>query len=464
MIPATQPEREPSSFRDPDGFVFVSEGRFLRWVGPRYKDVYNKLVEGGLRESLVKKGLFLPFEEATREPLLGAYKILLPRQIPFVSYPYEWCFSQLKDSALATLEIQRIALKHGMSLKDASAYNIQFIDGKPSLADTLSFEIYREGQPWVAFRQFCEHFLAPLALMSYRDVRLSQLLRSYLDGVPLNLARRLMPLRTWLRPGLLAHLHLHSLAKHANTDLTRRVTASRSFSTRSFYGLVDHLQSTIESLRWRPPPVVWSTYDSPDLIGSPYFVSKQRVVETYLEQLDVRTAWDFGANNGYFSRILASRGTFTVALDSDHACIETSYLKSKEEGSRLLLPLVMDLTNPSSSAGWANQERRSVFQRGRPDLILSLALVHHLVIGNNLSFKMVAELFSKQAEYLIVEFVPKDDSRVQSMLQGREDIFPCYDQTEFESQFQNYFVVERRDRLESSSRVIYLMRRREPKC
>jgi len=130
--------------------------------------------------------------------------------VPFISYPYEWSFSQLKAAALATLEIQKRALAFGMSLKDSSAYNIQFVHGKPILIDTLSFEMYQEGLPWVAYRQFCQHFLAPLALMSYRDIRLNQLLRVYLDGIPLDLAASLIPFRTRFKLPLQLHIYLHA--------------------------------------------------------------------------------------------------------------------------------------------------------------------------------------------------------------------------------------------------------------
>ena len=141
-----------------------------------------------------------------------------PEIIPFISYAYEWSFSQLQDAALATLAIEKKALEHGMSLKDASAYNIQFRGSRPVLIDTLSFERYREGEPWVAYRQFCQHFLAPLALMSHTDVRLGQLLRVYIDGVPLDLASRLLPGKTKLSLGLATHIHLHAQAQRKYAD------------------------------------------------------------------------------------------------------------------------------------------------------------------------------------------------------------------------------------------------------
>lgn len=198
----------PGSFRDPSGFIFFENGSLYRQVNIVYRENYDQLINSGLYETLVRLGLMVSHEEVDLHYARtnSAYRILKPALIPFISYPYEWCFSQLKDAALTTLEIQKKALDFGMSLKDASAYNIQFLDGKPVFIDTLSFEKYEEGQPWVAYRQFCQHFLAPLALMCFSDVRLNQLLRIYPDGIPLDLASCLLPLRTFLKFSLLSHI------------------------------------------------------------------------------------------------------------------------------------------------------------------------------------------------------------------------------------------------------------------
>ncbi|MCL4823372.1 MAG: hypothetical protein KJZ57_04050, partial [Anaerolineales bacterium] len=203
-----------ASFRDPGGFLFSRGGILYRQVNRAGADDYTRFMESGLYEKLVKAGLLIPHAEVDEPPAEAAlsFKILRPERAPFISYPYEWSFSQLKDAALATLSIQKRALKLGMSLKDASAYNIQFIHGRPMLIDTLSFEVYREGRPWDAYRQFCQHFLAPLALMSRVDVRLGQLLRVHIDGLPLDLASRLLPASTRLDFGLLTHIHIHAFS------------------------------------------------------------------------------------------------------------------------------------------------------------------------------------------------------------------------------------------------------------
>ena len=237
---------DPSSFRDPCGFVFRQEGSVYRQINAIYKEDYDQLTGSGLCKALVEAGLLVGHEEVAREgpePRI-AYKVLKPEPIPFISYPYEWSFSQLKDAALTTLDIQSRALGFGMSLKDCSAYNIQFMKGKPVFIDTLSFERYQEGKPWVAYRQFCQHFLAPLALMSCRDVRLGQLSRVHIDGVPLDLASRLLPVRTRFTFSLLFHIHLHARSQSRFAD--RRIDTKRQKVGRlGLLGIIDSLRSAV---------------------------------------------------------------------------------------------------------------------------------------------------------------------------------------------------------------------------
>jgi len=254
-------EQLSASFRDPSGFLFSRSGVLYRQVNRTYEGEYARLMESGLYAKLVKAGLLIPHVEVDQPPAESeaAYKVIQPERVPFISYPYEWSFGQLKDAALATLSIQRRALKAGMSLKDASAYNIQFVRGKPTLIDTLSFEHYKEGQPWVAYRQFCQHFLAPLALMALKDVRLNQLLRVYIDGVPLDLASELLPSKTHLNFGLLTNIHLHAGAqkRYSGTEVkSRTVTMSKQAMT----GLIEGLDSAVRKLEWKPGGTEWGNY------------------------------------------------------------------------------------------------------------------------------------------------------------------------------------------------------------
>jgi hypothetical protein len=256
---AEEGSKTPGSFRDPSGFLFEREGVLYRQVNRAYRDDYDRLVDSGLGRSLIDDGLLIPHVESEEEPYDPriAFKVLRPERLPFVSYPYEWCFGQLKAAALLTLEIQQRAMERSMSLKDASAFNVQFVDARAILIDTLSFETYREGTPWVAYRQFCRHFLAPLALMSRIDVRLNQLFRPSLDGVPLDLASKVLPWRTRFDPRLLIHIHLHAGAERAYSG-DKPPPNPRPFSRNALSGLIDSLQGAVRSLSWEPKGTEWA--------------------------------------------------------------------------------------------------------------------------------------------------------------------------------------------------------------
>ena len=450
--------RIPSSFRDPSGHLFVRDGTIYRQVNQSYREDYDHLIDSGLYDRLVESHRLIPHRPAADDLAQSdeAYKILEPKAIPFISYPYEWCFSQLKDAALLTLDIQSVAMDHGMSLKDASAYNIQFLGANPVLIDTLSFEKYRQGEPWVAYRQFCQHFLAPLALAAYKDVRLSQLLRVYIDGVPLDLASTLLPGRTRLSFGMLTHVHLHSKAQKR---FAAKTTTPRGGMRRTaLLGLIDGLRSTVGKLRWRHPKTEWGDYYDDTNYSVDAIRTKADIVARYLGEIAPKSVWDLGANTGAFSRIAAERGVVTIAFDVDPVAVENNYLECRASGGSRLLPLWLDLTNPSPGVGWSNIERMSLFDRGPVDLVMALALIHHLAISNNVPFDKLAEFFADISRDLIIEFVPKEDSQVQRLLATRVDIFETYHQASFENTFSRRFDIKDATPIPESKRVLYHMR------
>jgi hypothetical protein len=452
-----------ASFRDPSGFLFTREGVLYRQVNQVYADDYIRLMESGLYAKLVKAGLLVPHTESDTQPAdeKRSFKVLCPERVPFISYPYEWSFGQLKDAALATLSIQKRALKSGMSLKDASVYNIQFHKGKPMLIDTLSFESYEEGEPWVAYRQFCQHFLAPLALMVYRDVRLNQLLRVYIDGVPLDLASQLLPGRTRLNLGLSTHIHLHAIAQKRYEDvLVTEARGGRKMSKDALLGLIESLLDTIRKLEWKPAGTEWADYYSANNYTDFAFEHKKVLVGDWLLKIAPKILWDLGANSGIFSRIAVESGAYVISSDIDPGAVEMNYRQVKERNEQNLLPLVLDLTNPSPSIGWQNRERDSFLQRGPVDAVLALALVHHLAITNNVPMELLAEFFAGCGEWLIIEFVPKSDSQVQKLLRNREDIFSEYTRTGFESAFTQWYTIQESSAVRDSERWLYLMYRK----
>lgn len=456
---------EPGSFRDTSGFIFYRDDTLFRQVQNGYREDYAKLMESGLYEALVTAGLLIPHvEEDAASAMTGdAYRVLRPERLSFISYPYEWCFSQLKDAALATLQIQKEALRFGMSLKDASAYNIQFRNGKPTLIDTLSFETVVEGKPWDAYKQFCQHFLAPLALMSRTDIRLQKLLRTDVDGIALDLASRLLPRATWLRPGLLSHIHIHAAAQNRfqGQAVDRSGTAARMTRT-ALLSLIDSLEGTVRAQNWKPAGTTWAEYYTQTNYSEGAMEGKRRLVGEMLDSVTPRPrmAWDLGANTGVFSRLAAQRDTFTLAWDIDPAAVEKNYLEGRAAGEARILPLVQDLTNPSPNLGWALEERQSLLKRGPADVAMALALVHHLAIGNNVPLGNVARFFRACAQWLIVEFIPKSDSQVKRLLASRKDIFDTYSQEGFETEFSRSFDIVRAVPVPDSERTLYLMQGR----
>lgn len=451
--------RDPASFRDPSGFVFRRDGRLFRQVNPSYGEDYDQLMKSGLYAELVEKDLLLAHAEVELPNASDAFKIIEPDRVELISYPYEWCFSQLKDAAMATLAIQKLALQHEMTLKDASAYNIQFHQGRPILIDTLSFERYREGEPWIAYGQFCQHFLAPLALVSYRDSRLARLLRTNIDGIPLDLASSLLPNRTRIHLPLLMHLHLHARSQSRYADRPVDAGKAAGMSKQNLLALVDSLETGVEKLRWKPGKTEWSDYYDDTNYVATAEKHKREVVEGFIGSVAPATVWDLGANVGPYSRLASEKGIFTAAFDIDPAAVDANYRRVRSDGETHLLPLVLDLTNPSPALGWAHAERSSLADRGPVDLVMALALVHHLAISNNVPLEQVAEFLSTLGRQLVIEFVPKSDSQVQRLLAMRQDIFPQYTPEGFEAAFARHFQIEQREEVRDASRILYLMRR-----
>ena len=453
----------PGSFRDPDGFLFSRNGILYRQINLSAKDDYDLFISSGLGKELIDSGLLIPHTETDipfADPGKG-YKVIQPEFIPSISYPYEWSFSQLKDAALTTIKIQDIAFGHGMSLKDASAYNIQFRGGKPVFIDTLSFEKYKEGEPWVAYRQFCQHFLAPLALMSLKDIRLGQLLRIHIDGIPLDLAASLLPGSARFKMSLYMHIILHGKSQKRYEDKAAPVKSTgRKVSRLGFQGIINSLEAAVNKLKWTPEGTEWDDYYNDTNYSTEALEHKKTLVSGYIAAAAPKQVWDLGANNGLFSRIAAEKGIPVTAFDIDPSAVEKNYLHVKEKKEALMLPLLLDLTNPSPGMGWENLERTSFIDRGPVDLILSLALIHHLAISNNVPLVKIAAFFSKLCRLLVLEFVPKEDSQVRRLLATREDVFPHYTQEAFETEFSRYFTIRESEKIKDSLRTLYLLERK----
>lgn len=448
-----------SSFRDPAGFLFYDKaGNLLRQINEAGATDYDLFMASGFYKFLTQKDWLIKHEEVkSTEKALG-YKLIKPVKVPFITYPFEWSFNQLKDAALLTLKIQKQALKHGMSLKDATAYNIQFFNGKAIFIDTLSFEKYRINEPWQAYRQFCQHFLAPLVLMSYFDLRLSQLSRIYIDGVPLDLAKKLLPLKARLKPSVAMHLVWHSKAQQAKAGEHKKMSGKLSLNSQ--LAILDNLKRTITGLKAFESSTEWGEYYDFTNYSSEAADEKARLISKMVEKLPVKTALDIGGNNGRYSRVLNKTGIFTVCADIDPIAVDSNYSYAKENNEVLMLPLLVDLTNPGGYLGWQNEERTGIDKRLKADLVMALALIHHLAISNNLPLVSIAGYFSRFSPYLLIEFVPKADSQVQKLLSTRRDIFDNYDEKNFEKEFAKIYRLVDKKPISGTKRTLYLFKTR----
>ena len=451
--------RLASSFRDPDGFIFRKDGVLLRRVSSVGLPDYTAVKSSGLYEALWEKEYLVRHEEAFSG---DGYVDLKPDELTFISYPYEWCFEQLKDAALLTLKVQNLALKFGMSLKDASAYNVQFIGSKPVFIDTLSFEPYQEGNPWSGYKQFCQHFLAPLTMATYHGVDWLKSLRVHIDGFPLNMVSQSLPSRSKLNSGLLFHLHWHAKSQVKHADTVENPKANKSLDKKALTNLLKNLYTTVKKLDTKDSNTEWGDYYNNTNYSEASFQNKLKLVSDYIDEVTPSTVWDMGANDGTFSRLASEKGIPTVAWDIDPIAVSLNYKKGKASKDRSMLPLIQDLTNPSAGIGWAHLERDSLEARSKPtkSLVMALALIHHIAISNNVPLEMVAEYFSKLGENLIIEFVPKGDSKVDKLLATRKDIFPNYTEEGFELAFSKYFELKRKSPVEGSKRSLYLYQRK----
>ena len=454
------------SFRDPSGQVFESDGEIYRNVfGPGVSD-FEAARDAGIYEQLIETGLLIPHEEVdpgTLTPEEAVYCLRHPR-LPMVSYPWEWPFSLLKDAALIHLEAMKTLVPLGFWLRDASVFNVQFDGDGIRLIDTLSIGRRVPESPWVAYGQFCGHFLAPLALAAYGDVRTLSLWRGNIDGYALDLVSKMLPFWRRYRPGIFMHLTLHARAQgmaDKKEDIGKKKQGDNpKISDRSLLGIVHSLRRTIEGIKWKRTSEIWDEYADIRTYASEDVSRKSEYVEKVVKRLKPEVVWDLGSNTGEFSLIAASHGAFVVSIDGDSGCTEYLYQKvAGDKGVKGVLPLTMDLANPSPGLGWDSQERLSLRDRGPADLIFALALVHHLVLSCCVPLGMIAEWFAGLGEHLLVEFVPEDDPMVQKLLRNRSDQHLPYGLDVFKSSFGNFFHFVDHMALQNG-RTLFLCRRR----
>jgi ribosomal protein L11 methylase PrmA len=454
----------PASYRDNSGFVFEHAGKYYRYVHPDYEPHYLQLMNSGLYDELVKTKKLITHQEIDDKQDFDftVGRILLPEQIPFISYPYEWSFDMWKDAALLTCRLANAALQKGMILKDATPFNIQFVNGRPVFIDTLSFENYEAGKPWIAYHQFCECFLGPLLMMHYCHPDTNRLFTVYPDGIPVNVLINLLPKRSKWNIGTFLHIHLQ--AKFVQKTLwagkqNQKPVTENNFTKQKLVMLINGLESFVQKLSPKKIKTTWDDYYTGTILGDDYLNAKTTLVKSFSNFIDFKKVIDLGANDGHFSMHFGNDKQ-VLATDADSNCINELYLKVKNKGISNILPLVNDLTTPSPAIGWNNAERESITNRLKADLVLALALVHHLAIAKNVPLRLIAKWLQPMGEHLIIEFVPKDDEKVKQLLQNRKDIFADFSLENFKSIFSEKYKMVREERVGNTNRILFLMTRK----
>ena len=457
-------EREPGSFRDRNGTVFYRDERVLRTMSPRAFANWQRLSKTPFFESHRARGTIVDTRVAEPDSLSEAAGILEHARIPFVSYPYEWTFGMLKEAALLQLRLLKDALGAGMILKDSTPYNIQWRGAQPVFIDIPSFEPLELGQPWIGYRQFCELYLYPLMLQAYKDVDYRPWLRGRIDGLSAEEMRGLMSARDLLRPGVLLHVVAQSaLQRRYSGNATRNIRGSLAeagFDSALIEANVAKLTKLVAGLSTRPRRSAWSGYESSHSYAPDEFERKADFVRRAASSRRWRLAWDLGCNTGAFSRIAAEHADCVVAMDGDWLVIETLYEREKEQGSRTILPLVVNLADSSPNQGWQGHERKGLVERGRPELTLCLALIHHIVISANIPMLEFISWLADLGTSVVIEFVGRDDEMVQTLLANREDQYDDYHSDVFRAILERRFRIEDEASLKDGKRHIYFARPR----
>jgi hypothetical protein len=390
-----------------------------------------------------------------------AAAVLRHERVPFVSYPYEWTFGMLRDAALLELDLLLGALDEGLILKDASAYNVQFRGASPVFVDVGSFEQLREGEPWAGYRQFCMLFLFPLLLQAHKNIPFQPWLRGSIDGItPTEAAAVFSSGRDRFRRGVLAHARLHARLERRyearkGADIKKELKKAR-FSSSLIKGNALRLQKLIRNLHWKAGDTAWTDYRRTCTYTDAEAEAKQAFVRKAVEASGPELVWDMGANDGAYSRIAAEHADYVLAFDLDHATVDALYRSLKEEDNRKILSLVTNLADPSPGLGWRGQERQTLEARGRPDLVLGLALIHHVAISANVPVREFLDYLRSLDARLVIEFVKREDPMVEQLMSGKaEGTHPDYEISEFKRLLAERFTVERQLELPSGTRVLY---------
>ncbi len=490
----TTPRFDAGSFRDRESRVFYRDGRVLRALSQPALDDWRALAASSFFDRLQAAGKIVPTRECSVCTAPGERSVCPPPgerragepvaeetaageadddtfelappwvavlehdRIPYISYPYEWSFSMLRDAALLQLDLLLAALGDDMILKDSSSYNVQWNGPRPVFIDITSFERRTEGDPWAGYLQFCQLFLYPLLLTAHRDIPFRPWLRGAIDGIQPEECNRVFSWRDRLRSGVFFDVYLQAVL-HARTadkkSELRDDLRKAGFSKQSIVNNVRRLRKIVQGLSWRRQSSEWSAYAQ----TSSYDDENQKIKEDFVARAAARRrwplAWDLGANTGTFSRIVAEHADYVVAFDADHLAVDSLYRSISGDGPDNILPLVSNLADPSPALGWRHRERKALAERPAPRLTLCLALIHHLAITANVPVAEIVDWLASLDTHLVIEFVTKDDAMVRKLLQNKDDIYDDYDIDTFEKLLELRFEILEKQSFHDGTRALY---------
>ena len=457
---------EPASFRDPDATVFVQDGRIFRGLSDKAARSHAAATEVGLVGELVERGWLIDHWEADlpRTPPAGVSTdlVLEARRVPVVSYPYEWSFSMLRDAALLTLDITEACFRAGFQMKDATAYNIVFDAGQAVMIDITSIEEGFDGV-WTAYGQFCDHFLAPLILEAYLAVPFQPYVRGRLAGIPVTELAGMFTGRRRFRRGVFSHVYLRSRiegrARNLATEDRSELRKGASLPIEAVLASLEKMRRLVESLESHSSSV-WADYELDHSYDDDQRAEKERFVDAVAQRISGDVVWDVGANTGAFSEILAKYFAAVVAIDSDAGAVDGMYrrLRDAPKGTKGIVPLVMDMADPSPDRGWRGQERRSLLHRANPDLATWLAVIHHICLAGEVPIEGFLDLVAETSPHSIVEFVGPDDPMSRRLMATRKLHRDDYTRESFMEAVGQRFTIETSIAVSSTRDLLYLRR------
>jgi len=459
------------SFRDNAARVVKEEGKYFRYIFKAYEAEYNHLMNSGFYEELISNGYMIPHEEINSvEAHIGVvtnnyqnfYKKILPKQIGFQSYPFEWSFSQWQKAILAYLSINRLALKYGMILKDATPYNFYFESGRAVLLDTSSFAFFKNGDPWIAYRQFCSEFLSPIFLMHYNGLRWSRLTRTHISGLPLSFVSKQLPLNSWFNFSCLIHIHLHSRYSNDQVDKSednKIGEKKKGFTKEKIEFLLSSIQSNINRLGKDKSKVShWQKYYEENIESADYLEHKVNVIKTWLDNIRPKSVLDLGANTGKFSFIASEFSEQVISLESDEISVESIDQMAEFNKYTNIRTVINDLAEPTPDIGVMGKEISSIFTRAKSEMVMGLAITHHLFINNRMNFDQISEMFARFSQkYLIIEFISKNDNKVKVLMKDKTINMDNYTEESFLESFSKYFKNKESVELKGSPRKLLLL-------